>query len=56
VFDQEGSAVTVTNAAWNATIAPGATLRGPGFIAGWDNATNPEATHFRLNGARCTSG
>jgi hypothetical protein len=24
VFEQEGSAVTVTNAAWNRTIAPGA--------------------------------
>jgi hypothetical protein len=55
-FEQEGSAVTVTNASWNRTIAPGATLGGPGFIASWDNATNPEATHFRLNGARCTSG
>lgn len=56
VFEQDGPEVTVTNAAWNATIAPGATLSGVGFIGNWDDVTNALATHVTLNGARCTRG
>ncbi|MPZ25629.1 MAG: peroxidase [Micromonosporaceae bacterium] len=56
VFEQDGPEVTVTNASWNARIEPGAALDGVGFIGGWDNATNAQATHFTVNGARCTRG
>lgn len=56
VFEQDGPEVSVTNESWNPTIAPGQTLTGPGFIGSWDDATNALATHFTLNGARCTRG
>jgi hypothetical protein len=55
-FAQDGPRVTVTNGFLNARIAPGGTVSGVGFVGKWDSATNPAATHFTLNGSRCTSG
>ncbi|HET8842215.1 MAG TPA: cellulose binding domain-containing protein [Ktedonobacteraceae bacterium] len=46
-FSQSGSTVTITNASWNATIAPGQTIS-LGFNGSWSGSnTNP--TSFRLN-------
>jgi len=56
---QSGSSVTITNASWNAVIPAGGTLGGTsgmGFIASWDNATNPKPPNFTLNGRRCALG
>lgn len=52
-FTQSGSAVTVTNAAYNGTLAPGATVN-PGFNGTW-NGTNSVPTSFTLNGQACTN-
>jgi hypothetical protein len=52
-FTQSGSAVTVTNAAYNGTLAPGATVN-PGFNGTW-NGTNSVPTSFTLNGQTCTN-
>jgi lysophospholipase L1-like esterase len=53
-FTQNGSAVTVTNASYNAAIPAGATLSsGPGFNGSW-TGTNGSPTAFTLNGANCT--
>ncbi|MFI5911686.1 arabinofuranosidase catalytic domain-containing protein [Dactylosporangium sp. NPDC051541] len=49
---QSGGAVTVTNAAYNATIATGATAN-VGFN-GSSTGTNPSPTTFALNGVTCT--
>jgi glucuronoarabinoxylan endo-1,4-beta-xylanase len=53
-YTQSGSAVTITNASYNASIPAGATLSSPpGFLASW-NGTNSPPTAFTLNGASCT--
>ena len=52
VYTQSGSRVTVTNVAYNGTIAPGATLSSFGFLASW-NGTNAVPTSFSLNGVVC---
>ena len=49
---QTGAAVAVTNASWNASIAPSATVN-PGFLASW-TTTNVKPTSFTLNNTVCT--
>jgi endo-1,4-beta-xylanase len=49
---QVGPEVTVTNARWNGTIAPGASV-GFGFLGRWTGA-NPVPATFTLNGTTCT--
>jgi hypothetical protein len=51
---QAGSQVTVTNAAYNASIAAGASTSF-GFNGAW-TASNPVPTSFALNGVSCTGG
>jgi fibronectin type 3 domain-containing protein len=51
-YAQSGPAVTLTNASWNASIAPGATVSGIGFNANY-SGTNAAPAAFYLNGARC---
>ncbi|HET8842819.1 MAG TPA: cellulose binding domain-containing protein, partial [Ktedonobacteraceae bacterium] len=54
-FTQSGANVTITNASFNATIAPGATLASPpGFNGTW-NGTNTNPTSFTLNGVACST-
>ena len=53
VFAQSGAKVTVTNASFNGTLAPGASAN-PGFNASW-NGSNPNPTSFTVNGASCTT-
>lgn len=51
---QSGSAVTVTNASYNASIPAGAALSSePGFNGTW-NGTNAPPTTFTLNGKACS--
>ncbi|HEX7737108.1 MAG TPA: cellulase family glycosylhydrolase [Ktedonobacteraceae bacterium] len=53
-YTQSGSAVTITNLSYNASIAPGATLSSnPGFNGNW-NGSNSAPTAFTLNGTACT--
>ncbi|HET8841857.1 MAG TPA: cellulose binding domain-containing protein [Ktedonobacteraceae bacterium] len=55
-FTQSGANVTITNASYNASIAPGATLASaPGFNGSW-NGSNAVPASFTLNGATCTKG
>jgi O-glycosyl hydrolase len=50
---QSGSAVTITNASYNASIAPGTSLGSePGFLGTWSGANGPP-TAFTLNGGTC---
>ena len=51
---QSGSAVSVTNASYNGTIAPGSNVSF-GFNGSW-NGTNTAPTSFSLNGQTCTTG
>jgi endoglucanase len=51
---QSGASAKLTNAAWNGSIAPGATASGVGFNAGYSGVNQPPAA-FYLNGTRCTS-
>jgi hypothetical protein len=51
-YTQSGANVTLTNASWNATIAPGATLSGMGFLASY-SGTNTAPTAFHVNGTPC---
>jgi endoglucanase len=51
-YTQSGQNVTLTNAAWNATISPGGTLTGIGFNANYSGSNNPP-TVFHLNGVLC---
>src|SRR5450631_2974500 len=52
---QSGSAVTVTNASYNASIPAGQALSSePGFNGSW-NGTNSPPTAFTLNGSACTT-
>jgi len=50
-FSQSGTAVTVVNAPWNATLSPGASVE-LGFNA---NGTGAAPTGFALDGRPCTS-
>ncbi len=52
-YSQTGQNVTVTNASWNGTIAPGGNV-GIGFN-GTDTGQPTPPTGFALNGATCTS-
>ncbi|WP_239133628.1 cellulose binding domain-containing protein [Rugosimonospora africana] len=52
---QSGSAVTVTDAGYNAAIATNATASF-GFNGTWNGSTNPSPTAFALNGVSCTGG
>jgi len=55
-FSQSGPSgrdVTITNASWNGTLAPGAVLDGVGYNATWDNATNAKPPNISLNNHRC---
>jgi hypothetical protein len=52
-YTQSGTAVTLTNAAWNGSIASGGTLSGIGFLANY-SGTNTNPTAFTLNGTACT--
>jgi endo-1,4-beta-xylanase len=49
---QSGSAVTVTNAAWNAAL-PGGGSTSVGFLGSWTGG-NPVPAAFTLNGTACT--
>jgi len=51
-YTQSGANATLTNANWNQTIAPGATLTGAGFNASY-SGSNPAPTAFFINGTRC---
>jgi len=51
-YTQSGQNVTLTNASWNPTIAPGGTLNGIGFNANYSGTNNPP-TVFHLNGVLC---
>ncbi len=51
-FSQTGENATLTNASYNGTIAPGASIT-DGFQGTWtSNGTNP--TSFSINGTTCT--
>jgi beta-glucosidase len=52
VWSQSATQVTAANAQWNATIAPGATVKA-GFNASY-SGTNPPPTSFTLNNNSCT--
>jgi len=53
-WSQSGTAVTATNAAWNGSLAPGASVD-IGFN-GSHSGTNNAPTAFTLNGSACTTG
>jgi hypothetical protein len=53
VSAQSGTSASVTNANWNAVIPPGGSPTDVGFIASWDNATNPMPVNITLNNKRC---
>jgi len=51
---QSGAQVTLKNASYNPTIAPGASVSA-GFNGSW-SGSNPAPTSFTLNAATCTTG
>lgn len=52
---QSGSSVTVTNVAYNGSVASGASVTPtPGFNGSW-TGSNPNPTSFMVNGATCTT-
>ncbi len=51
-YTQSGNGVTLTNASWNNSIAPGATVSGIGFNANY-TGTNAAPTKFFVNGVAC---
>lgn len=51
-WNQNGKAVFVSNAAWNASIPNGATLYNVGFVAQY-RGKNRIPTTFMLNGLAC---
>jgi len=53
-FSQSGNQVTLKDAGYNATIAPGSSAN-PGFNATW-SGSNPNPTAFTLNGSACSVG
>jgi len=55
VVSQNGANVSIRNADWNRTIAPGATVVDVGYNATWDNATNGSPVGITLNGRRCAT-
>ncbi|HEX7734346.1 MAG TPA: cellulase family glycosylhydrolase [Ktedonobacteraceae bacterium] len=53
-YTQSGSAVTITNASYNGTIAPGTSLgNAPGFNGSW-SGSNTAPTSYKLNGVTCS--
>ncbi len=52
VYTQSGQNVALTNASWNPTINPGATLNGIGFNANYSGTNNSPAV-FYVNGTLC---
>lgn len=51
IFTQSGNQVTISNVAWNGTIASNGILA-TGFNGSW-SGSNPSPTDFRLNGVSC---
>ncbi|GAA2977824.1 hypothetical protein GCM10020227_53090 [Streptomyces flavovirens] len=51
---QDGVKVTVTDAGWNGTVAPGSSA-GFGFTGSW-TGSNAEPAAFTLDGQACTVG
>ena len=51
-YTQTGKNASLTNASWNPTIAPGATLSGMGFNGSY-SGTNTAPTAFYVNGTLC---
>jgi hypothetical protein len=55
-YTQSGSAVTISNVSYNATIPPGQAVSSePGFNGTW-NGSNSPPTAFTLNGNACSLG
>ncbi|GCE24444.1 cellulose-binding domain-containing protein [Dictyobacter kobayashii] len=54
VYSQQGNAVSIKNADYNASIAAGTSVN-PGFNASW-SGSNPSPTSFALNGTTCSAG
>ncbi|WP_399358166.1 cellulose binding domain-containing protein [Thermogemmatispora tikiterensis] len=53
-FSQSGSTVTVTNASYNGSVAPAASVNpAPGFNGTWTTA-NSKPTSFSVNGVSCS--
>ncbi|MEU7855439.1 non-reducing end alpha-L-arabinofuranosidase family hydrolase [Nonomuraea sp. NPDC049141] len=52
-YTQSAAQVTVINAAYNGSLATGASTSF-GFNASWNNSANPAPTDFALNGTTCT--
>ncbi len=53
-YTQSGAAVTITNASYNGSLAPGGTLNSPpGFNGSW-STSNSAPTSFTLNGTACS--
>jgi hypothetical protein len=52
---QNGIVVSIRNADYNATIAPGVTINDVGFLASWDNAVNARPVGVTVNGRRCAT-
>lgn len=50
---QSGETATLTNASYDATIAPGATISGIGFQGTW-NVSDAAASSFTVNGTACS--
>jgi len=50
---QTGAQVTVTNAGWNANLAPGASVSFG--MNGTHTGSNPRPTAFTVNGSACTA-
>jgi hypothetical protein len=51
-YTQTGANASLTNASWNPTIAPGATLSGVGFNGSY-SGSNSAPTAFYINGTLC---
>ena len=51
-YSQQGASASLTNASWNSTIAPRATLSGMGFNASY-SGSNPPPSAFYVNGTLC---
>jgi hypothetical protein len=56
VVVQDGFRVPVTNAAWNAVLAPGQTVQDVGFVASWNGVRNNRPTAFSVNTTPCSIG
>jgi hypothetical protein len=56
VVSQRGNQVSVANPSWNPSIPAGGTVTDAGFIARWDDTTNPIPTNITLNNRRCARG